>query len=123
MEARRDGEELGKSVLAALAGTGQERGEGGALFGPTSGAVAAGHLIVNDAVAQVALEAVVGRLDVVVVEPVHDVVASHEALPLSMSDRPHRTRTEAYRKLPLVTAGRSPCPRGTCLTLVPGVDS
>jgi hypothetical protein len=70
-----DGTEAGVGVLAELAGGGQEGGEDGALLGAASGAVAAGDLVVDDAVTQVALGAVVGWLDIVPVQADEQLIA------------------------------------------------
>lgn len=70
-----DGAEALVGIVAELAGRGEEGGEDGALLGATVGAVAARELVVDDAVAQVALGAVVGRLDVIPVEADEQLVA------------------------------------------------
>ena len=57
-----------EAVLALLTGGGQEAGANGRGLGPSGGAEATDHLAVDDAVAQVALGAVVGGLDTVAVE-------------------------------------------------------
>jgi hypothetical protein len=54
---------------------GQEGGEGGALLGATPGAVAAGDLVVDDAVPEVTLGAVVGQFDGLAVEADEELVA------------------------------------------------